>query len=109
MSIEHEEREKRRREELEGLKKFSGPGFMGNLMANFSRGKVRAPQFIRRGYEANIVDELRDFFAARPWRPASRRSGSTWKERQMMLRRLEQASRIKRMGGGRFELVRMQK
>lgn len=102
----HAAREGRRRAEAEQLKQFSGPGFIGYLGATFSRGRLqRAPQFIRRGYEASIVDELRAFFIQRPWRPARCRSGMTTKERQKMLRRAEQAGQIRRVGRGRFELV----
>ncbi len=76
------------------LKSFSGPGFIGYLGATFSRGRLeRAPQFIRRGHEANIVDELNDFYAARPrpWRPASRSScRPTHKERLKMQRQAKE-------------------
>lgn len=67
-------REQSRRDELGRLKSFSGPGFMGGLMARLTYGRAkRMPQFLRRGYEAGIVDELNDFYARRPrpWRPAA--------------------------------------
>lgn len=98
----------RQARELEQLKQFSGPRFMGGLMASFTRGKAKAmPQFIRRGYEAGIVDQVNDFYRARPWRRRADRSGATRKERQKLLRRMENAGLIRRMGGGRFELARV--
>lgn len=73
--VKHESaRQRRAREEVERLKQFSGPGFMGGLMATFGAGPLsKGPVFIRRGYEAGIVDELNDFYARRPrpWRPAA--------------------------------------
>lgn len=77
-----------RRSQIERLKR-AGPALLAPLFDPFNRG-AKAPQFIRRGYEANIPDELRAFYEARPrpWRPASRSScGPTWKERQKMRRR----------------------
>lgn len=70
----HDELALRRHEERERLKNFSGPGFFGGLMNLMTTGAKAAPQFIRRGYEADILDELRDFFTRRPrpWRPATR-------------------------------------
>lgn len=68
-----EERKLRQLSDAEKLKTFSGASFMGWLGATFSRGALkRAPQFIRRGYESGIVDELNAFYARRPrpWRPA---------------------------------------
>jgi hypothetical protein len=69
-----EGRKQRAREALAVAMAFSGPSFMGGLMAAFSKGAAKvAPRFVRRGYEAGIVDELREFFARRPrpWRPAA--------------------------------------
>jgi hypothetical protein len=84
-------RKERQRNEIEALKGFSGAGFMGWLGATFSRGPLkRAPQFIRRSYESGIVDDLNDFYAARPrpWRPRSRDSCKpTFKERLKAQRR----------------------
>lgn len=102
-----EDRKKRQREAAERLKGFSGAGFMGYLAATFSKGPLkRAPQMIRRGYEASIVDELRDFFTWRGWRPKRCRPAITHKERRHHLRRMAQAGLIRRVGRGRFELVK---
>ena len=63
------DREIRRiREARERRAAASGPGIFGGTIARHT------PQFIRRGYEAGIVDELKEFYARRPrpWRPASR-------------------------------------
>ena len=86
------DREQRRREELERLKDFSGPGFMGALAARLTYGRAkRAPQFVRRGYEAGILEELRDFYARRPrpWRPARFAPKQPMKERLRLQRRRE--------------------
>lgn len=62
--------QRRAREELERLKNTQGPGFFGALAAGFGADLPRV-QFVRRGYESGIVDELNDFYARRPrpWRP----------------------------------------
>jgi hypothetical protein len=77
--------------ELAHLASFSGAAFMGWLSAPFHGGKVpRAPTFIRRGYEASILDNLQDFYAQRPrpWRLKSCDSCKpTFKERLKMRRR----------------------
>lgn len=80
--------------ELAHLKRFSGAAFMGWLTAPFgveAKDRARlAPKFIRKGYEASIIDNLNDFYAARPrpWRPRGRDScGPTFKERLKMRRR----------------------
>lgn len=104
-----QERKDRQRAQAERLKSFSGAGFMGYLFATFSKGpaeKRAGPQFIRRGYEASIIEELREFFIGRGWRPARCRPKITHKERENHLRRAEAAGVIRRCGGGRFELVR---
>jgi hypothetical protein len=100
-------RQRRAREQLEALKRVQGPGLLAAFFNPFNRPNMPAPKFIRRGYEANIVDELRDFFTWRPWRPKNRRSIKTRKEHLQILRRMEQAGRIRRVGGGRWELTKM--
>lgn len=57
---------------LERLKRDSGAGVFGALAASVTRRKrPPAPKFIRRGYEAGILDTLNAFYAQRPrpWRP----------------------------------------
>lgn len=81
-----------KKNELEHLKSFSGAAFMGWWFSKpFDGGKKRfEPKFIRRGYEASIVDNLNDFYAARPrpWRPRGCDSCKpTFKERLKMQRR----------------------
>lgn len=71
---------------LEALKREHGPGFFGALAAKFGNTMPRV-KFIRRGYEASIVDNLRDFFKGRGWRMKHQRSGATWKERMKANRR----------------------
>lgn len=106
-----QERKDRQRAQAERLKAFSGAGFMGYLFATFSKGpaeKKAGPQFIRRGYEASIVDELNDFFTWRGWRPARCRSTITHKERQRHLRRALAAGVILKLGRGRWGLAKVQ-
>lgn len=76
------------REELERLKNLQGPGIFG-AFASFFQDHMPRVRFIRRGYEANIVDELRDFYARRPrpWRQKHRQAGATHKERLKAKRR----------------------
>lgn len=96
----HELRETRRRAELDQLKSFSGPAFMGYLAQVFTRGNLkRAPAFIRRGYEADIVERLGEFFRDRPWRQRHRRSGATHKERLKMQRAAAQRTHRERAAG----------
>lgn len=68
-------RQKIAREEIERLKKVQGAGFFGAIAASFGPDRPSV-QFIRRGYEAGIVDELNEFYARhpRPWRPAANAS-----------------------------------
>lgn len=69
----------RARTEIARLKALQGPGLMGALGAFFAThggGGLTLPdfRFIRRGYEANIIEDLQLFYARRPrpWRPANR-------------------------------------
>ena len=61
------------RAELEALTRVKGPALLVPFFNPFNRPSFRAPRFIRSGYEASIVDDLRDFYARRPrpWRPAA--------------------------------------
>lgn len=90
-----EARKARQARELEALKRFSGAMFFGGLFEKFSTGvRTIGPKFVRRGYEADIVENLNGFYAQRPrpWRPASRSAcGSTHKERLQMRRRTANA------------------
>lgn len=95
------------REELERLKNTRGPAFLAGFFNPMMRASMPRPNFIRAGYEAGILDDLRDFFTFRPWRPRTRRSGRTHKERRQMLRRLEQEGFLRRAGGGRYELTKV--
>ncbi len=112
MTLDHSinTRHERARAQLEQIKRFSGPAFMGGMMAAFSRGKEKVlPQFIRRGYESNIVEELRDFFTFKPWRPKNLRPAArTHKEQTNLLRRMRQAGLIVRLGRGRYGLAKVQ-
>jgi len=89
------------------MKAASGAGFFGALAAALwpDRPNVR---FVRRSYEAGIIDELRDFYTRpRPWRQKHCRPGATRKERLKLRRRLEQAGEIRRVGRGRFEWTKV--
>lgn len=109
VGLKHESAAQRTaREDLERLKATRGPAFLAGFFNPHNRASMAAPKFIRAGYEASILDDLREFFAARPWRPKVRRSIRTHKERLNLLRRMEQAGQIRRCGGGRFELVKVQ-
>lgn len=75
--------------ELERLKAMHGSGFFGSV-AGFFQDSAPRVSFIRRGYEASIRDNLKDFYAARPrpWRPATHDSCKpTHKERLKAQRR----------------------
>lgn len=89
--VKHETpRQRRAREEIERLKATHGSAFMSLLFNPFGRPKAVGPQFIRRGYEASILDELNEFYAKRPrpWRPRSNSSCKpTLKERLRAQRR----------------------
>lgn len=65
-------KQQRQREEIERLKGQQGSAFLASFFNPFNRPTMRAPQFIRRGYESGILDDLNAFYARRPrpWRPA---------------------------------------
>lgn len=72
------------RERLELLKHFRGPGLLAGIFNPMDRQAMAGPRFIRAGYEARLLEELHDFYAARPrpWRPAHRNAcRQTHKER----------------------------
>jgi hypothetical protein len=82
-------RQREAREDLERLKATKGPGFFGALVARFGPDRPNV-RFIRAGYEAGIVDDLKDFYARRPrpWRPENCSSCKpTHKERLKAQRR----------------------
>lgn len=102
-------RQERQRAELERLKAVHGPGLLAGFFNPMMRRGMKAPSFIRRGYEANIVDELRDFFTFRSWRPKNCRPAlRTHKEQTTYLRRARAAGLIVRLGRGRYGLAKVE-
>lgn len=85
----YSERQRRQAAERERARAISGPGAFGALDALLTTRRRSPPQFVRRGYEASIVENLNDQMRGRGWRMRHCRAGATWKERQKARRQAQ--------------------